>query len=318
MDVYFSESKNAQCNLALEEALFADGSTPMLFLYENDLAVVIGRFQNPWRECRIGVAERMAIPIFRRISGGGTVVHGPGNLNWSFLSPHPLTGRDEALIRMMKALGSLGLAVIKNSRHDLLIRIAGEARKISGSAFRQTSRGSLHHATLLVNTNLHVLSRLLDVPPRDMDAAGVLSTSSPVANLDSLTPGLTVDDVVMAVTEEWSGKKMARRISPDDFSGDAYFGQAWERIGSKEWTWDRTPSFTERFAGLPGCRGRVLTCDVRFGRIHEITLGGDGGDLKPLIGRRYNRDEILGAGDFCQPLWLEAFAARVESDGGRE
>ena len=78
---YMSTSSDAAENLAVEETLLSSVSPgeEILFLCVNEPTVVIGRFQNPWRECRTGLARRDGVPLRRRVSGGGTVVHGPGD-----------------------------------------------------------------------------------------------------------------------------------------------------------------------------------------------------------------------------------------------
>jgi lipoate-protein ligase A len=62
---FFSKSKDVRIlttkgndihfNLATEEWLFekADLKQPTLFLWRNSPTIVIGRHQNPWKECRV-------------------------------------------------------------------------------------------------------------------------------------------------------------------------------------------------------------------------------------------------------------------------
>ncbi len=313
MDVYLSTSNDARNNLALEESLLFNLERPILLLYENNPAIVIGRCQNPWRECRTGLARQMGIPIFRRISGGGTVVHGPGNLNWSLITPVPIPSKEGTLKKMIKALGTLGLNIDMNDRYDLTIEDSGMGKKISGSAFRQVSHGSLHHATILVSADLHTMKNLLDVPPRSIQGRGVVSKRSPVANLADIQPGLKIRDVVKAIAEEWSGNKFAYPINPDDFMHDRSCQMALDRLESQEWTWNKTPPFTEYFDQLPDSHGKVLKCEIRSGQIAGISMDNEW-DLTPLVGRRYNRTEISGVKGPEMPPWLEHFAAMVESD----
>ncbi len=313
MDVYLSTSNDARNNLALEESLLFNLKRPILFLYENNPAIVIGRCQNPWRECRTGLARRMEIPIFRRISGGGTVVHGPGNLNWSLIAPVPIPSKEDTLKRMIRTLGTLGLSIDMNDRYDLTTEESGMEKKISGSAFRQILHASLHHATILVSADLNTMRSLLDVPPRNIQGKGVVSKRSPVANLADILPGLTLQDVVEAIAGEWSGKAFADPINPNDFIHDKSCKMALDRLESQEWTWDKTPPFTEYFDRLPDSHGKVLKCKIRSGQIARIFMD-DEWDLTPLVGKRYNRTEISGVKYPGMPPWLDHFAAMVESD----
>ena len=75
-------------NLARDE-WFLDHLRPedwILYFYVNENAVIIGRNQNPWRECNLTAMERDGVQLVRRITGGGAVFHDRGNLNFSFIT----------------------------------------------------------------------------------------------------------------------------------------------------------------------------------------------------------------------------------------
>lgn len=110
--VFRSSSTNPYHNLSIEDYLLrnSDHSSRILFLYTNRPSVVIGRNQNPWLECNLqqfrkglprgkankerhveGLKDRNArapIDLVRRRSGGGTVFHDLGNLNYSVIVPN--------------------------------------------------------------------------------------------------------------------------------------------------------------------------------------------------------------------------------------
>ena len=73
----FSTSTNPLFNLAVEDTIFRSMSADqkVLFLWRNDNTVVIGRAQNPWKECNTQRMERDGITLARRQSGGGAVFH---------------------------------------------------------------------------------------------------------------------------------------------------------------------------------------------------------------------------------------------------
>ncbi len=314
MDVFLSDSRSPIDNLAMEEALLATCSQPLLFLYENESAIVIGRFQNPWLECNIGTIRRAGIPILRRISGGGTVVHGRGNLNWSVIRPGPLSSKEETLARMVQVLADLGVAINTSAHFDLLIELPDEAfaRKVAGSAFRQTARSSLQHATLLVNANLERLKNLLAGPPRQIDGTGVRSRPSPVGNLVHLLSNMDVFTVVKAVSRHWSGKDRPLPLRPNDFVGNRHFLLAKERLRTWEWNMGKTPTFVEHFHALPSLD--CLECKVCSGLIHSLSVDGMPCDALNLSGIKYDGKSLLEAVDIDAPVWLEDFARRVDGE----
>lgn len=75
VDVMISESNDIMLNLAVEEFIFEqlDAVNPILFLYRNKPTIIIGKHQNPWKECHVQKLEQDGVVLARRKSGGGAV-----------------------------------------------------------------------------------------------------------------------------------------------------------------------------------------------------------------------------------------------------
>jgi len=113
------------------------------------MAVIIGRSQSAASECA-ELVRRLAIPVLRRVSGGGAVVHYPGNLNISVAAPADVVGPAESAFARFVAglavgLEGLGAAARAEGR---LVSVCGD--KVSGAAQARRGAGVLVHGTVLV------------------------------------------------------------------------------------------------------------------------------------------------------------------------
>ena len=151
--------------IALDEALLETTKREdidILRMWVNDRAVVIGRSQAAKDEADLEAAEKLGIPVIRRISGGGAVYHYSGNLNISLYltDARRLGGVVDAFQRMGKAI-SFGLHKLgvnaKSAGNELLINGA----KIGGAAQARRGRSLLYHTTLLVHPDSIPMKQLL-------------------------------------------------------------------------------------------------------------------------------------------------------------
>lgn len=184
-------------NLSVEEYLLntvAPGQC-ILYLWQNENTVVIGRNQNPWRECRAELLESEGGKLARRLSGGGAVFHDTGNLNFTFVADRDTYNLDKQSGVILDAVNALGVRAEKSGRNDLL----AEGRKFSGNAFCFRKNSAYHHGTILVCADMDRLSGYLQVSAEKMRSKGIQSVQSRVVNLAWLKPGLTVAEVADAL-----------------------------------------------------------------------------------------------------------------------
>ncbi|KAF2027790.1 hypothetical protein EK21DRAFT_91160 [Setomelanomma holmii] len=286
---YISTSNDPYLNLSIEDHILRKSppDSTVLFLYVNRPCVVIGRNQNPWTEVNLGILNAArhrkndaeteppgigAVDLVRRRSGGGTVFHDEGNLNWSITCPRNDFTRDKHAEMVVRALRKLGVDCARvNERHDIVLDQGHEKRpsdpqdthrtpftvadgalpkplKVSGSAYKLTRLRALHHATTLLSSpNLHIIPQYLRSPAKKhIRALGVESVSSPVGNI-----GLDVRPFQRRLQDEfaamYAGIGTANIVAT---VGDEHLkipdirkGYDEMRRQTDDWMWSQTPQF---------------------------------------------------------------------------
>ena len=219
--------RDPHVNLAREEAIArhvaADpaAATPILRLWRDDRAVVIGRFQLGAAEVDHAAAAELGAPVLRRFTGGGTVWHDPGNLNVSvvvrpadaLLAADPELRRLPGLYRLVlqplaTAARALGVAGARATERDLVVaRLDGTTAKLGGVAAWLGGRALLVHATLLVDADLEALDRACAGPGAPGDPrwertksrrATVTSLARELAGAGRATPSAEAVNVAVA------------------------------------------------------------------------------------------------------------------------
>jgi lipoate-protein ligase A len=173
-DIYF--------NLALEEYLLMHEVQDYFILWQSLPSVVVGKHQNTVAEINYRFVRKNNIQVARRLSGGGTVFHDEGNLNFTYIS-NGETGKMVDFKRFIRPvvdfLETLGLKAEQGAKNEILI----QGKKISGNAEHVYKNRVLHHGTLLFHSNLHFLRESLKVIPGRYRDKAVQSNRSPVINI---------------------------------------------------------------------------------------------------------------------------------------
>lgn len=209
-------------NLAIEDYVFRNTPTSKkdlkdkftserLLLYVNDKTCVFGKNQNPFKELNLSSPLLKTnggnYDIIRRFSGGGTVIHDLGNVNYSFLTSRNQFDKKFYNSCIINLVNNFVLAQQNPNKPNmqflpLELNQRGDITcnnfKISGSAYKIAMNKSYHHGTMLIDSNLKEFSKLMRPKLyKDENEAGkeeeftecndVESIRSKIANLKDLT-----------------------------------------------------------------------------------------------------------------------------------
>lgn len=241
---------------------------PVFYLWQNAPSVIIGLNQSAYAEVNLPFLEEKGIVLARRVTGGGAVYHDLGNLNYSIVGP--ISTMENAYGIVADALRRLGLPAERSGRNDILV----EGRKCSGYAKRLYGTRMMIHGTLMWDINLEDLTQALAVPGSKLEAAGVASVRSRVANLRSYLPAFPdIRAFQDALQEMLSGGDGTIGLNPSQL--EAVGKMADEKFRTWEWNFGRSPrttfSRTKKFA----CGTVTAHYSLEHGVLSELQFTGD-------------------------------------------
>lgn len=278
--IFQSDSYNPWYNLAVEEFLLdtVKENQYILYLWQNCNTIVIGKNQNPWKECRPGMLERDGGYLARRLSGGGTVYHDLGNLNFTFLMSREHYNLEKQTGVILAAVRKLGIPAEMNGRNDLTV----DGRKFSGNAFCFRKNSAYHHGTILVSSNFEKLVHYLQVPEEKIRSKGIESVRSRVVNLTEYNHSLTIDTVVKTLIQEFT---LAYGEAPGGVQNVQSLDQAvirklFEKYASWEWRYGEVPNFDMEISTRFAWGGIEIGLKLEKGIVVEAFVYSDALDVE--------------------------------------
>jgi lipoate-protein ligase A len=230
-------------NLAADEALLdwceaGHGGETLLFWEPRETIVVVGYANKVAAEANAAACEKAGVPIFRRCSGGGTVVQMPGGLNYSLIlriteagPTRNITAANQFIMEKNRtAIESLAEEFkIKNSKLKISVRghtdlCLGDL-KFAGNSQRRRKNFLLFHGTLLLDCDLACISELLRMPSLQPDYRAGRPHAEFVTNLN-----LPAAKVKAALAKEWNADEKLKNPPMEEISQLAR-----EKYSMREW-----------------------------------------------------------------------------------
>jgi len=222
-------------NLACDEALLdwcegGDSGEILRFWEPREHFAVVGYANKVAAEVNVAACEARGIPVLRRCSGGGTVVQGPGCLNYTLVlritaeGPlHNIGVANQFIMRQNRAaLEPVANRPVAIRGHtDLAIR----DRKFSGNSQRRRKHFLLFHGTFLLNFDLALISELLRMPSKQPDYREHRAHDRFLMNLI-----VSADKVKAALREAWKAEEPLKNPAMEKMTALAR-----EKYSTREW-----------------------------------------------------------------------------------
>ena len=311
MQGILSFTTNPAFNIATEEYLLKEMKEDIFYLYVNEPCIIVGKHQNTLAEIDYIYTLKNNISVFRRLSGGGTVYHDLGNLNFCFITNEKkgnLVNFDKHSTPIVKALENLGLTVRVGKRHDL--SIAG--KKITGTASHVFKNRAMHHGTLLFNTDLTVLNRCLNTTQVKYSDRAVKSISSEVTNISEyLEQTMTMEEFKLYLFNYLlSYFTDAKKYELTNRAEEIVYGLIETKYSTWEWNYGYSPVY--EFTRTIETENSVIKSKIRVekGIIKEASLIATEADYKPFLdilsnsitGVQHNHKAVLNAFNKLSPI----------------
>lgn len=289
-----SKSTNPYFNIACEDFLLKNFKDEIFFIYRNDASLILGKHQNAFSEVNHRFVEKMKIPVVRRISGGGTVYHDPGNLNFCFITT-PSPGEDLVDFKkhtspIIASLATYGIEAKLGSRNELTV----DGKKITGTACHVSRGRVLHHGTILYNANLDHLEESINGDIERYQDKAVKSVRSIVTNIAEKIGAKPDVDKFIAELFEKITNNMGGTIFDITKDQVAVIDKSIaDKFNTWDWNYGYSPRFkTEVDISLDGTKQKV-TVSVIKGYIKSVETEDENADSKVasfLIEKAFNPD----------------------------
>ena len=238
------KTRNPYFCLAAEEYLLKNFDDDIFLLWQSENTVVVGKHQNALAEINYPYVRKNNIKVARRISGGGTVFHDAGNVNFAFLKsfekPSEINFR-RFLAPIAESLSKLGVETTYSKKDDLLI----DGFKVSGNAEHVFKKRVLHHGTLLFKSDLQNLGQAIKTVPGKYESKAVQSNRSKVTNISNyLKEKISIEEFIQFLLdvqlEDASNSIM--ELSGNDIQNIQKLSE--EKFETWEWNFGYSPKYT--------------------------------------------------------------------------
>lgn len=251
---------------------------PVLFLWQTEPSVMLGKYQNIYEEINLDYILEEEINLVRRNSGGGTIYTDLNTIQFSIIDPDSSEMIDfEKYIRpLINGLNELGIDAEFKGRNDILI----DGKKISGNAQYKLNWHTIHHGSILFDTDLLKMAKAIKAKKGKIYSKAIESVRVRVTNISKYTDlnyGEFKNYLINYLADERLELNEDLKLKAYEY-GETYFN-------NRDIIYGRNPKFTmEKAERLPGGMVKIYL-EIDKNIIKDIEIRGDfftSGDINIL------------------------------------
>ncbi len=296
-------------NLALEEYVlkYLNINEDILLLWQNKNCVVIGENQNPFREVNCPYTHKNKIPVYRRLTGGETIYHDLGTVNYSFIVrdvKEHLNKYNIFLDPFIKILNDLGVPSHLESDGDICL----EGLRISANTQTYHRNKMIHHGVLFFNTNLDILDQVIEVPTKnEFEYDKIKTNHNGITNIkEYLKEDLSIKQFKKYLLDKLIGEDLRDKQYKLDYIDKTKIKKiAKEKYSTWEWNFGESPEFIikKEFDNR-----MMITLIVNKGIINKVSIDSYENVMaleKGLEGSRFNELSLRENLQFCSSIDID-------------
>ncbi|MCL2381648.1 MAG: lipoate--protein ligase [Treponema sp.] len=282
-----TESHDGAFHFSVEEYMARDYpcGEPVMMIWQADRCVMLGLNQIAEAEIDTSYAKKEGITIVRRSSGGGTIFTDLGTLLFTLILPetqerYPLEiAKEKITIMVTSALNAMGVPVNIEGRNDILV----DGKKVSGIAQYARHGRLCTHGSLLYDTDLETLARVLRADKEKISSKALKSVRSRVTNIkEYVSCRYSTREFWGLLKQNLFRDQNIREYKLTEHDLARVDGIYRQKYGNPSWTFTRSPEFSFRSSRrFPGGKVEVYL-DVKKGVVESCSIRGDFLGLKPI------------------------------------
>jgi len=264
-------------NLAFEEYVFEkmDPSKAYFILWQNENAIIVGRYQNTAEEINQRYVDEHGIRVARRLSGGGAVYHDTGNLNYTFIvdrARNPHLSFAVFALPVVKTLEQLGVKAEYTGRNDLTI----DGKEFAGCAQYVRRDRIMYHGCIMLNSDITRVAEALRVREAKFQSKSVKSVRSRVTTINAHAPRpISMEEFKQLLKEYIDRTEGLEPMSLTPAQLEEVRELRERKYATWEWNYGASPAYDMRREQKFDAGLVTVHLQVEAGRIKAVKFYGD-------------------------------------------